>query len=211
MNGGERRARLARARFTVCVPIRPDLEAFLSAILDGGVDVIQLRDKHAEGKALVEAGEQFRAAADRAGALFIVNDRLDIAQACGADGVHLGQDDLLPSIARRMGGEEILIGRSTHAVGEIDAAMHEPVDYLGVGPVRSTPTKPGRPGVGLSLVAEAARRWDRPFFVTGGMDEGTVPDAMAAGAHGVVVVRALTDSADPGATARRIRRVLDGA
>lgn len=207
--GAQRRERLARARLTVCLPIRPDLDAFLDAILGAGVDVVQLRDKHAEGLALIQAGERFRTAADRAGALFVVNDRLDIAQACGADGVHVGQDDLPPTVARALGGPDILIGRSTHSVAEIEAARAEPVDYIGVGPVDATPTKPGRPGVGLGLVSEASTRWSGPFFVTGGMNAATIPAAMAAGAFGVVVVRALTEADDPGATAADIRRVLD--
>lgn len=205
----DRRARLQQARLYLCVGVRDDLEEFLDAVLGAGVDVVQLRDKHADAAVQLRAAEVFRATCDRHGALFIVNDRADLAVAAGADGVHVGQDDLPPEQARALVGSELLVGRSTHAASEVRAANTESVDYIGVGPVRATPTKPGRPGVGIDLVHVAAIESRHPFFVTGGMDRETIPEVLAAGARGVVVVRAITESADPAAVVRGLRAALD--
>lgn len=209
MTGEERRARLAAARLYVCTPLRPDLDAFLDAILRAGVDVVQLRDKDAGVTTLLEAASVFRAAADRYGALFIVNDRADVAAAARADGVHVGQDDLPPAAARDVCGPQMLIGRSTHTREELLRAHDEPVDYAGVGPVHATPTKPGRPGVGIDHLRFAAADARLPWFVTGGMDERSIPEARAAGATRFVVVRAITEAPDPAAAVARIRSVID--
>ncbi|HEX9775027.1 MAG TPA: thiamine phosphate synthase [Actinomycetota bacterium] len=207
MTGAERRERLARAQLYLCAPIRDD--GFLEAVLGAGVDVVQLRDKQAGDAALARAAERFRAAADRHGALFVVNDRADVAAVAGADGVHLGQDDLRPAEARAILGPGALVGRSTHAVAELAAALREPLDYLGVGPVHATPTKQGRPGVGLDYVREAAARaGDVPWFVTGGMNAETIPVAVDAGARRFVVVRAITGAPDPARAVAAIRAVL---
>lgn len=208
MTGDERRARLHAARLYLCVGIRDDLPVFLDAVLSSGVDIVQLREKHAEARAQLEAARVFREAADRHGALFIVNDRADLAIAARADGVHVGQDDLPPDVARALVGPDLLIGRSTHAPDELDRALREPVDYLGVGPVNETPTKPGRPGVGIATVAYAAQHCAMPFFVTGGMGARTIPGVRAVGARGVVVVRAITEAADPGAVVKELRALL---
>lgn len=169
------------------------------------MDIVQLRDKDASDDALLRAAPVFRAACDAHDALFILNDRPDLVGATGADGVHLGQDDGDAAAVRALLGPDLLIGRSTHAPDEIDGASAEPVDYLGVGPVHATPTKPGRAGVGLGLVTYAAEHAGLPFFVTGGMDAATIGETLRAGAHGVVVVRALTEADDPGAVARALR------
>jgi len=211
MTGAERRARLAGARLYLCAAIRGDLAAFLDAVLGAGVDIVQLRDKHAGAAEQLRAAATFRRAADAHGALFILNDRADLASAAGADGVHLGQDDLPPEHARALLGPEAIIGRSTHAPAELRRARDEPVDYLGVGPVEATPTKPGRTGVGLGYVRLAAAEATVPFFLTGGMNDETIPTAAEAGARGFVVVRAITEAQDPSAAVRAIRAAIDRA
>lgn len=204
MTGAQRRARLASARLYLCTSIRADMPAFLDAVLGGGVDVVQLRDKDATPQALLDIAPTFREACDTHGALFILNDRPDLVALTHADGVHLGQEDGSAGQARTLLGDDLVIGRSTHAPEEIIAAAAEPVDYLGVGPVLATPTKPGRAGVGYGLIAYASAHAGKPFFVTGGMDAATIPLAKEAGAHGVVVVRALTEADRPEEQARRL-------
>ncbi len=147
----------------------------------------------------------------RFGVPFILNDRPDLALACGADGVHVGQADAPPWLARRILGPDTIVGRSTHAPAELLAARDEPVDYLSAGPVHPTPTKPGRPGTGLGYLTEAARHAYVPWFVTGGVTPTTVGAMVRAGARRFVVVRYLTESADPEESARILAGVIDDA
>jgi thiamine-phosphate pyrophosphorylase len=204
------RERLATARLYLVCPARP--RAWLERALHGGVDVIQLRDKELDDAGLVAAARDFRAAADGAGALFILNDRPDLAAACGADGVHVGQDDALPAQARAAVGAQGIVGRSTHAPEQAAAADADPdVDYLGVGPVHATPTKPGRPAAGLDYVAYAARTVTKPWFAIGGLSPRNIHEVVEHGATRIVVVRAITGAADPQAAARRLREALAGA
>lgn len=213
------RSRLQAARLYLVTPAAPlagPLDDFLPRVLEAGVDVVQLREKDMEARPLLRAAEVARRRTLEAGALFVVNDRVDLAIAAGADGVHLGQDDLPPAEARRQAGPGMLIGLSTHAPGEVAAAWQDgAVDYIGVGPVHATPTKPGRPPVGLDLVRFAARLPDagtpRPFFAIGGIDVSTLPAVLGAGATRVCVLRALTEAADPAAAARQLQSVLAGA
>jgi thiamine-phosphate pyrophosphorylase len=203
----ERRERLARARlYLVCGRRDPD---FLRAALAGGVDMVQLRDKEASDEELLAAAESFRACCAETGALFLVNDRPDLAVAADADGVHVGQDDMAPAQARAAVGPQRLVGRSTHSATQVDAASG--VDYIAVGPVHATPTKPGRPPVGLEPLRHAAAHARVPWFAIGGLDAGNVGEAIAAGARRVVVVRAITEAADPCAAARTLRARLDEA
>ena len=167
-----------------------------------------MREKTADPAAKREAARVFRRLTDKHAALFIVNDDSDLATSCDADGVHLGQEDQSPEVARRLLGEDLLIGRSTHAPEELLRALDEPVDYLGVGPVRSTPTKPGREGVGLEFVRFAVANAPVPFFVTGGMNASTIPEVLRAGATRVVVVRALTEAKDPAEVVKELRALL---
>ena len=141
----------------------------------------------------------------------MLNDRPDLALECGADGVHVGQDDAPPSLCRRLLGPDALIGLSTHAPEQLAAAGREPVDYTSVGPVVATPTKPGRPGVGLGYVTHAAQRSSRPWFVTGGATPESVPPIVAAGGRRIVVVRWLSEADDPEQAARALRSALDRA
>jgi thiamine-phosphate pyrophosphorylase len=204
------RKRLADARLYLVCDARP--RAFLDAALRGGVDVIQLRDKTLAGDAeIVAAAREFRAAADAAGALFVLNDRPDLVAACDADGVHVGQDDATPAQARAAVGRERIVGRSTHAPEQLAAADADPdVDYLAVGPVHATPTKPGRPAAGIAYVEHAVRIAPAtPWFAIGGIDAATLPAVVAAGARRIVVVRAITEAPDPEAAARALREGLE--
>jgi thiamine-phosphate pyrophosphorylase len=207
--GEARRAALNRARLYLCTSDRPDLAEFVTAVCGAGVDIVQLRDKQLHDRALLERAAIAREAAHAAGALFVLNDRPDLAVACGADGVHVGQDDVPAAVARRIVGPDALVGLSTHAPEELVASAAEPVDYVSAGPVEPTPTKPGRPGTGLDYVRLAAERSPHPFFVTGGVSPATLPAVVAAGATRFVVVRALTEAADPAAVAAELRRLLD--
>jgi len=202
------RERLAEARLYLVCDARP--RAFLDAALRGGADIVQLRDKTLDDDGLVAAARGFRAAADAHGALFILNDRPDLVAACAADGVHVGQDDGTPAAARALVGPDRIVGRSTHAPAQADAADADPdVDYLAVGPVHATPTKPGRPAAGLDYIAYAARTVGTPWFAIGGLDPVTLPVAVAHGARRAVVVRAITDAADPEAAAAALRAALE--
>jgi thiamine-phosphate pyrophosphorylase len=180
----------------------------LEAALAGGVDIVQLRLKDADDEEIVAAGPVFRAACDRHGALFVLNDRPDLVEACGADGVHVGQEDESPARARAVVGPGRIVGLSTHSEEQLEAAMEEPVDYVAVGPVFETPTKPGRPAVGLELVRVAAATTRLPWFAIGGIDVENASDVVAAGAERLAVVRAIRNAGDPGAAARALRALL---
>ena len=209
--GERRRAALQQARLYLCTADRPDLGEFVKAVCEAGVDIVQLRDKGLNDRALLERAAIARDAAHAAGALFVLNDRPDLALACDADGVHVGQDDVPAAVARKIVGPEALVGLSTHAPEELIASAAEPVDYVSAGPVEPTPTKPGRPGTGLDYIRLAANRSAHPFFVTGGVSPTTLADIAAAGATRFVVVRALTEAPDPAAVAKELRRLLDAA
>ncbi len=210
LDAAQIRARLASARLYLCTGLRPDLAEFVEAALRGGVDVVQLREKGLEAKPELAALETIAGLCAAHGALLAVNDRADVALAAGADILHLGQDDLPVPLARRVAGDDIAVGRSTHDLTQATAAATEPgVDYFCTGPCWPTPTKPGRPAPGLDLVrAAAALGQDRPWFAIGGIDLGTVGQVTAAGAERVVVVRALTEATDPTAAARDLRAAL---
>jgi thiamine-phosphate pyrophosphorylase len=204
----DRRARLAEARLYLCTPDRPDLAEFADAALAGGVDVVQLREKGMEAAEELSRLEILAEACRRYGALLAVNDRADVALAVGADVLHLGQDDLPVSWARRILGADVLIGRSTHSPDKADAAATEPgVDYFCTGPCWPTPTKPGRPAAGLELVRHAVPL-ARPWFAIGGIDSDRLPEVLAAGATRVVVVRAITEATDPRAAAEQLSAAL---
>jgi thiamine-phosphate pyrophosphorylase len=199
--------RLDAARLYLCTDSRSrtgDLPDFLDAVLAGGVDIVQLREKGLEARAELAALEIFAAAAERHGALFAVNDRADIARAAHAPVLHLGQDDLPVPLAREIVGDEVIIGRSTHDPRQADAARVEVgVDYYCTGPTWATPTKPGRPAAGLELISHAATAADqRPWFAIGGIENlERLDQVLALGAQRVVVVRAITEAEDPGAAA----------
>jgi thiamine-phosphate pyrophosphorylase len=199
----DRRSRLRAARLYLVCNEQPD--EFLATVLGSGVDIVQLRVKDAGDEEIVAAGRRFARAAAAHGALFILNDRPDLVAAARADGVHVGQDDLAVSEARAIVGPDRLIGLSTHSPAQVDAAADLDVDYIGVGPVHATPTKPGRPAVGLELVGYAAEHTGVPFFAIGGISPENVDAVRSAGASRIAVVRALTGAPDPAQAARALR------
>jgi thiamine-phosphate pyrophosphorylase len=184
--------------------------AIVHAALEGGVDVIQLRKKG------MTMGEQYRLARDLRDltrsyrALLIINDHADLAIATGADGVHLGQDDLPPAAVRGLPGfDGRIIGKSTHSLEQALEAVAEGADYLGIGPVHATPTKAGRPAVGLQLVRQVAAAIQLPFVAIGGIGPENVREVVEAGAVAVAVVRSVYDSSDPAGAARRLREIVE--
>jgi thiamine-phosphate pyrophosphorylase len=210
--GLSRRERLAAARlYLVCdgAPGGRPLSGGLREVAAGGVDVVQLRAKELDDEALLALATAARPVCDELGLLLIVNDRPLVAAAAGADGVHVGQDDEAVASVRETVGPDVLIGLSTHTPAQVDAAGSAGVDYVGVGPVHATPTKPGRPAVGLSLVRHAAAHAAVPWFAIGGIDAQNIREVVAAGARRVAVVRAIASAAEPRAAARRLRDALD--
>jgi thiamine-phosphate pyrophosphorylase len=177
--------------------------------LAGGVDVLQLRDRSLDDRDLLAQAREWTQLAHRHDALFFVNDRPDIALLSGADGVHVGQDDLPPAAVRELAGDRLLIGRSTHSPEQIRAAMDEPVDYIAVGPVHETPTKPGRPAVGLELVELAAREATKPWFAIGGIDLDNVSEVRDSGGTRIAVLRVIAAAHHPRAAATELRDALD--
>jgi thiamine-phosphate pyrophosphorylase len=200
------RERLRTARLYLVCAEQPD--EFLAAVLGAGVDIVQLRMKDATDEEIVRTGRRFARATAEHGALFILNDRPELVEATGADGVHVGQDDLPVADARAAVGPDRLVGLSTHSPEQVDRAAGASVDYIGVGPVHETPTKPGRRAVGVALVRYAAGHAAVPFFAIGGIAPGNVEAVREAGAERIAVVRALTESADPALSARRLRSAL---
>ncbi|MFE0377759.1 thiamine phosphate synthase [Streptomyces inhibens] len=205
------RQALSDARLYLCTDARKqqgDLAQFLDAVLASGVDIVQLRDKGMEAGEELRHLEVFADACRRHGKLLAVNDRADVAHAIGSDVLHLGQGDLPVPAARALLGPDVLIGRSTHAETEVDAAIAEAgVDYFCTGPCWPTPTKPGRHAPGLDLVRyTASRAPERPWFAIGGIDAGNLDEVLEAGARRVVVVRALTQADDPGAAAAALAK-----
>jgi thiamine-phosphate pyrophosphorylase len=209
--GDKRRTRLAAARLYLVCDSKPggrELTGVLRAAIAGGVDIVQLRDKHLSDEELTAVVRTAHMICEQMGALLIVNDRPKVALAAGADGVHVGQDDTPVAQVRELVGPHLLVGLSTHAPAEIDHGGMANVDYVGVGPVYATPTKPGRPAVGLELVRYAAGHSRLPFFAIGGIDGDNIEAAIEAGAQRVAVVRAIADAADPKVAARTLREAL---
>jgi thiamine-phosphate pyrophosphorylase len=200
---------IADCHLYLCTPDRPDLCEFVSACIAGGVDIVQLREKQLDAKPLLVRARLVRHVCAEAGVPFILNDRPDLALEVGADGVHVGQDDAPAPLARRILGPDALVGLSTHAAHDLAGAPWGAVSYISAGPVEATPTKPGRPGTGLDYVRMATVRSVVPVFVTGGITPARVPVLAHAGARHFVVVRYLTEAADPLAAARLLRQAID--
>jgi thiamine-phosphate pyrophosphorylase len=203
--------RLRGRRLYLCTADRPDLVSFVTACLAGGVDIVQLRDKQLEARPLLHRALEVGRVCRDHGVPFILNDRPDLALDVGADGVHVGQDDAPPGLARRILGPDAIIGLSTHQPTELDASVTEPVDYVSAGPVNATPTKPGRPGTGLDYLTYAAGHARHPVFVTGGVTPATVPAMAQAGARRFVVVRWLTEAPDLTEHLRSLVEAIDAA
>ncbi len=199
----------------LCTPDRPDLERFVASCIDGGVDIVQLREKHLDAKPLIERARLVRAICLDHGVPFILNDRPDLALEVEADGVHVGQDDAPVALARRILGRGAVIGLSTHGASDLAdlAELSDPtgpdVSYISAGPVEATPTKPGRPGTGLGYLQMATAQSSVPVFVTGGVTPDKILDLARAGARHFVVVRYLTEADDPRGAARNLRSAID--
>ncbi|HKZ13336.1 MAG TPA: thiamine phosphate synthase [Solirubrobacterales bacterium] len=210
--GPLRRERLRTARLYFVCDARPhgaDPEALLRAALGGGVDIVQLREKQLGRAEIERAASTFRRMADNYSALFIVNDDPDLARIVNADGVHVGQDDASVEEARAALGANAIVGQSTHSEEQIAAAEGRDIDYFAVGPVWETPTKPGRPAVGLDLVTHAAGVAQKPFFAIGGISPLNADQVVAAGAQRMCVVRAIRDAPHPEVAAEALRRAFD--
>lgn len=206
--GDERRAQLRSCHLYLITNPAPELETVVAAALEAGVRLVQYRAKEGlpglDDQRRLQEALALRRLCHQHGALFLVNDRIDLALAVEADGVHLGQGDLPPALARRLLGPERLVGRSTHRIEQLRQAVIDGCDYVGVGPVRATPTKPGREPVGLAYVKQAALECPLPFFAIGGIDALAVAMLREAGAERIAVVRAITAAADPGAATRHL-------
>lgn len=209
--GHARREQLKRCHLYLITSPVPNLEAVVQAAIHAGVRLVQYRPKQQPSTDLerFEEARTLRQLCHRHGALFLVNDRLDLALAVEADGVHLGQGDLPPPLARRLLGPDRLIGRSTHAPDQLRQAIDDGCDYVGVGPVHDTPSKPGRAAVGLAYVAIAAKESPIPWFAIGGIDASNLAAVRKAGAERVAVIRAITEAADPQSAAAAILQQLD--
>jgi thiamine-phosphate pyrophosphorylase len=209
-DGPLRRERLRTARLYFVCDARPttDLEALLRAALAGGADIVQLREKELGRAEIERAAGTFRRIADTFSALFVVNDDPELARICDADGVHVGQDDVSAEQAREVLGPDAIVGLSTHSEEQLAASAGRPVDYVSVGPIWETPTKEGRPGVGLELISHAAQNAPHPFFAIGGIDTANAAEVVEAGAERLCVVRAIRDAADPEAAAAELRRAF---
>jgi thiamine-phosphate pyrophosphorylase len=178
--------------------------------LKGGVDILQLRDYSLKDSDLLKMAQQFKALTEKFNALFIVNNRPDIAALSDADGVHLGQEDMSVADARKILGEGKIIGVSTHAPYQACLALAHGADYIGVGPVYATPTKAGRPAVTAEYVREvAAMKPPIPFFAIGGIDLSNIQEVLDAGARRIAVVRAIANAADPQRMAMELKKQLE--
>jgi thiamine-phosphate pyrophosphorylase len=200
---------IADCHLYLCTPDRPDLADFVAACIAGGVDIVQLREKYLDAGPLLERAHVAAAVCRDAGVPFILNDRPDLALEAGADGVHVGQDDAPVSLARRILGDDVFVGLSTHSPDDLAGADRAEVSYLSAGPVEATPTKPGRAGTGLDYLRLATTRSSVPVFVTGGVTPERVPVLAEFGARHFVVVRYLTGASEPSAAARALRRAID--
>jgi len=205
------RAELSGRRLYLCTTDRPDLAAFVAACIDGGVDVVQLREKQLDARPLLARARIVGAVCRDGGVPFVLNDRPDLALEAEADGVHVGQDDAPVALARRILGPDAIVGLSTHGMGDLDGAANEEVDYISAGPVEPTPTKAGRPGTGLDYVRTASARSTVPVFVTGGVTPQKIPELAANGVRHFVVVRYLTEADDARAAARSLRDAIERA
>lgn len=200
---------LAQRHLYLCVPHRDDMAIFLPAVLRGGVDVVQLREKELPDERRLRTAHLMMPICRDFDVPFIMNDSPHLAATSGADGVHVGQDDVSVERCRELLGDDAIIGLSTHADAEFDAALTTAASYFSAGPVVATPTKLGREPTGVSYAVASQARSDRPVFVTGGVGADSIGAYVARGLRHFVVVRALTEAANPLAASRALRRALD--
>jgi thiamine-phosphate pyrophosphorylase len=202
---------LAARRLYLCVGVRNDMATFLPAVLRGGVDVVQLREKELGSEQQLATARIMAPICREFGVPFVMNDSPELAADAGADGVHVGQDDVSVAHCREILGDDAIVGLSTHSPEEFSDALPQDATYFSAGPIEPTPTKLGRPGTGLVYAVESQARSSKPVFVTGGVNEHNVANLVAAGLRHFVIVRALTKAPDPEDAARRLRSALDDA
>ncbi len=202
---------LAARRLYLCVGARDDMPEFLEAVLRGGVDVVQLREKELGASEQLAMARIMVPRCHDYGVPFVMNDSPELALTATADGVHVGQDDTTVDRCREVLGDEAIVGLSTHSREEFAIALHQAATYYSAGPIEPTPTKFGRPGTGVAYAVECQGQTPKPVFVTGGVNEHNVAGLVAAGLRHFVVVRALNEAPDPESAARRLRRALDEA
>ncbi|MEM6835431.1 MAG: thiamine phosphate synthase [Cyanobacteria bacterium P01_C01_bin.120] len=207
--GHQRFQQLYKARLYLVTSPSPDLLPIVEAALKGGLPLVQYREKQGDDCDRILIAQALKALCQKYGALFLINDRVDLALAVDADGVHLGQQDLPIATARQLLGRHRIIGRSTTNPEEMAKALAEGADYIGVGPVYATPTKPDKAAAGLDYVRYAAANSPVPFFAIGGIDEQNLAAVMAAGGDRVAVVRALMQADDPTVKSRQLRAQLE--
>lgn len=209
----QNRQRLAAARLYAIVDtgyVEPDRVLHVTEeLVLGGVHLIQLRAKKLPRSTIADLGKKMRGLIPSDGPLFILNDHPELVAEMEADGIHVGQDDLSVTKARTQAGTDVLIGKSTHSLEQAVAAEKEGADYIGVGPIFATPTKPDYVPVGLELIAQVRAKVKVPQFCIGGINEETLPEVLAAGALRVVIVSALLRSREIAAYCRRVREQLE--
>lgn len=194
----------------LCTPIRADMANFASAVLTGGVDMLQLREKNADARTIIRHAIELRKITRDFGVPFFINDRPDIALEVEADGVHVGQDDVSVDLVRKILPNAI-VGLSTHSEGELHDSLAADVDYISAGPIVATPTKPGRAGTGIDYPRLAVQRSQHPVFVTGGVIPSSISPLVKMGITHFVVVRYLTEASDPLGAARELKRAIDAS
>jgi thiamine-phosphate pyrophosphorylase len=202
--GGHRLQRLRQGLTYLVTSPCDRLLPVVEAALQGGIALVQYRDKDTDDHLRLTRAQQLKDLCHRYGALFLVNDRVDLALAVAADGVHLGQTDLPIATARQLLGSQRIIGRSTTNPDEMQRAIAEGADYIGVGPVYSTPTKPGKAAAGLDYVRYAAEHATVPWYAIGGIDIDNLTEVLQAGAERVAVVRSLMDADNPTLVAQHL-------
>jgi len=213
MSSKKRLLQRTKLYLVVSVTPRTKLSFFrIEAALRGGVDVLQLRCKGISDSLFLRYAQRLRKITKSYKCIFIINDRPDIALLASADGVHIGQDDIDSRTARKFLGREQIIGLSTHSIRQIrDASSNRAVDYIGIGPIFKTPTKPKARPIGPAIIKKAASfKKLPPFFVIGGIDTENLQFVKDAGAQRVAVVRAIMNAKNPQLTAKRFKDILNG-
>lgn len=200
---------LIKRNLYLCVSHREDMARFLVDVLEGGVDIVQLREKVLPDELRLKTARLMAPICRDFSVPFIMNDSPELALQAGADGVHVGQDDVSVARCRDLLGDEAIVGLSTHSDREFDAALLQATSYLSAGPIEPTPTKVGRAGTGIGFAVGAQARSDRPVFVTGGVNKDNIGELVEEGLRHFVVVRAICDAANPKAEAQELRRALN--